>query len=126
VAGSPVPFNLNEVAGAALAIIPANCGCARAIRRLVKQAMSFGVTVYLVGERGSAAELRRLAPEHAEGGTAFIAIDADNVLSEAYQASQAKGLTVVLVDSQHTVRSAAALPPGFHLESTLKTLGETH
>ncbi len=45
------------------------------------------------------------------------------MLNKAYRA---KGLTVVLVDSQHTVTSAAALPPGFHLESTLKTLRQTH
>ena len=121
VAGQSI--NLSNVVGAALAIIPANCDCARAIRRLVKQAMAVGVTVYLVGKRGSLTELNRLAPDAAIGGTAFVAIDADSVLNKAYQA---KGLTVVLVDSQHTVRSAAALPPGFHLESTLKTLRQTH
>ncbi len=62
VAGQPI--TLNDVAGAALAIVPANCGCARAIRRLVQQAMSVGVTVYLVGERGS-----RTAAQPAGAGT---------------------------------------------------------
>ncbi len=120
VAGEPI--NLSNVVGA-LAIIPAHCECARAVRRLVKQAMAVGVTVYLVGKRSSLTELNRLAPDAAAGGTAFVAIDADSVLNKAYQA---KGLTVVLVDSQHTVRSAGALAPGFHLESTLKALRQTH
>ncbi len=119
VAGQRV--NLSTVKGAALAIIPVRCGCDNVIRRLVDQAVAAGITVYLVGRRGYQAQLSRLAPD-AVKGTAFVAIDADNVLSNAYPA---KGLTVVFVDSQHNVRRAAALRPGFRLQPALKRLGGT-
>lgn len=119
VAGQRV--DLSTVKGAALAIIPVSCGCVSVIRRLVTQAMAAGIPVYLVGKRGDQAQLSKLAPNDAKG-TTYVAIDADNVLNNAYPA---KGLTVVLVDSQHNVRRAAALRPGFELQSALKKLGGT-
>lgn len=119
VAGQRV--DLSTVKGAALAIIPVSCRCATAIRRLVDQAMAAGIVVYLVGKRGNQTQLSRLAPDAAKG-TAFVAIDTDNALNNAYPA---KALTVVLVDSQHNVRRASALRPGFQLQSALKQLGGT-
>ncbi len=120
--------SLSSVAGAALAIIPVNCGCAVVVRRLVSQAMAAGVIVYLVGTGSNKSELGRLAPDRAIG-TAYVAIDADSVLNKAYQPAgatpPAQGITVVLVDSQHNVRGAKALAPGFHLESQLRLLRET-
>jgi hypothetical protein len=114
-------IDLTTVKGAALAIIPVSCRCASVIRRLVAQAKAAGIPVYLVGKPGSQAQLSKFAPQAATG-TAFVAIDADNVLNTAYPA---KGLTVVLVDSQHNVRRAASLRPGFQLQSALKDLGGT-
>ncbi|HEX5190380.1 MAG TPA: hypothetical protein VFW16_12605 [Streptosporangiaceae bacterium] len=121
VAGQRV--DLSTVQSAALAIIPVSCGCASVIRRLVNQAMGAGISVYLVGKSGDQAQLGKLAP-HAIKGTAYVvvAIDVDNVLNSSYQA---KGLTVVLVDSQHNVRGAATLRPGFHLQAALRQLGGT-
>jgi hypothetical protein len=121
VAGQRV--DLSTVQSAALAIIPVSCGCASVIQRLVNQAMGAGISVYLVGKSGDQAQLGKLAP-HAIKGTAFVVVatDVDNVLNSAYQA---KGLTVVLVDSQHNVRRAATLRPGFHLRAALRQLGGT-
>ena len=112
-------FDLSKVTTAALAIIPAKCRCAHKIQRLVTQAAAAGVTVYLVGERGSKNELKRLA---AGAQKAHVAIDADNVLS-AYASTH---LTLVLVDWQRNVRPARALAPDFHLAGTLKALQPTH
>lgn len=113
--------DLSTVESAVLAIIPANCGCAGVIRRLVSQAMAAAIPVYLVGRRGTRAQLSGLAPDAAKGTTAFVAIDPDNVLSNAYPAT---GLTVVLVDAQHKVRRAA-LHRGFQLQSALRQLAGT-
>jgi hypothetical protein len=121
VAGQRV--GLSTVQSAALAIIPVSCGCASVIRRLVNQAMGAGISVYLVGKRGDRAQLGTLAPD-AVKHTAFVvvAIDVDNVLNKAYQA---KGLTVVLVDSLHNVRLATPLRSGFQLQAALRQLGGT-
>ena len=112
-------FDLSKVTTAALAMIPANCGCARIIRRLVNQSAAAHVAVYLVGKRGSRNELERLA---AGAQKAHVAIDADNVLS----AYASKDLTVVLVDWQRHVRPAPALAPDFQLAGTLKALEPSH
>jgi hypothetical protein len=112
-------FDLSKVTTAALAIIPANCGCARIIRRLVKQSAAANVAVYLVGKRGSKNELKRLA---AGAQKAHVAIDADNVLSTY----ASKDLTVVLFDWQRNVRRASGLAPDFQLAGTLKALQPSH
>jgi hypothetical protein len=119
VAGQLLP--LSTVASAALAIIPANCGCASQIKRLVYQAIAAGIPVYLVGKRGTRAQLERLVPPEATG-TAYIniAIDADNALNATYAA---RNLTVILVDQQRKVMSVAPLQPRFELRSALKQLG---
>jgi hypothetical protein len=115
-------IDLSTVSSAALAIIPAACGCSGQVRRLVHQAVSARVIVYLVGRRGTKAQLERLAPPGTPG-TAYVAIDTDNALNLAYSA---KGVTVVLVDQQRNVRSAAPLQPGFHLQAQLRRLGPVH
>lgn len=109
---------LRKLTGTALAIVPANCDCAGQVRRLLSQAMSAGVVVYLVGSRGSLAELKNLAPATARG-TAMVAIDADNALQRAYRPS---GLTVLLVDSHRVVTVASKLRPDFQMEPTLLSL----
>ena len=112
-------FDLSKVTTAALAMIPANCGCARIIRRLANQSAAANVAVYLVGKRGSRNELKRLA---AGAQRAHVAIDADNVLS----AYASKDLTVVLVDWERNVRRASGLAPDFQLAGTLKALQPSH
>lgn len=109
-------LDLSKVFSAALAIIPANCGCARMIRRLVGQAAAARVDVYLVAMPGSGTKLRALA-----SGTkrTHFAVDADKVLLTAFASRQ---LTVVLVDSHKNVTQASALTPNFHLAGRLKAL----
>jgi hypothetical protein len=116
VAGKPVA--LRTLTSTALAIVPANCGCAAAVRQLLEQARLAKVTIYLVGPRGSAAELARLAA-HATPGQALVATDAANVLQSAYRTA---GLTVLLVDSHGVVMIASGLRPGLHLERELDLL----
>jgi hypothetical protein len=109
---------LRTLISTALAIVPANCGCAAAVRQLLEQAKLAKVTIYLVGPRGSAAELARLAA-HATPGRALVATDAANVLESAYRTA---GLTVLLVDSHGVVMIASGLHPGLHLERELDLL----
>lgn len=116
VAGKPVA--LRTLTSTALAIVPANCACAAAVRQLLEQARLAKVTIYLVGPRGSAAELARLAA-HATPGQALVATDAANVLQSAYRTA---GLTVLLVDSHGVVMIASGLRPGLHLERELDLL----
>jgi hypothetical protein len=116
VRGPRVP--LRRLTGAALAIVPARCRCATMVRELAAQAMSAGVTIYLVGRRGSLTELNSLAPDSA-GGTVMLAIDADNALTTAYGSS---GLTILFVDARGSVTARPNLRAGFQIEPKLKLL----
>jgi hypothetical protein len=99
---------LRGLTGTALAIVPASCGCVRVVRQLVTQAMAAGITLYLVGRKGSLTRLRSLATGQA--GTALVAIDADNAFGSAYRHS---GPTLLLVDSRGGVTVTSALTPDF-------------
>ena len=99
---------LRGLTGTALAVVPANCGCARVVRQLLAQAMAAGITVYLVGRKGSLTKLRNLATGQA--GTALVAIDPDNAFGSAYRHS---GPTLLLVDSHGGVTVTSALTPDF-------------
>ena len=88
--------------------------------QLLVQAMAAGVTVYLVGRRGSLTELNTLATGEAKG-TALVAIDADNAFGSAYRHS---GLTVRLVDSSGRLTPSARLTPDF--QRTLRKLKTGH
>jgi hypothetical protein len=111
------PVSLRELRSTALAIIPAGCGCARAVARLLGQAMRSGITIYLVGRRGSLASLENLAAS--ARGTVQLAIDADNALNRTYQPS---GLMIVLVDSSGRVVTARSLQPNFRIGPSLRLL----
>jgi len=91
---------LSWIKTAALVIIPARCGCTRAIRRLLAMATPAGVTVYLIGRPGSSLNsLRSLAPAWTRS-TVVLAIDAENALHSVYRSS---GLEILLVDSHGLV-----------------------
>ncbi len=109
-----------RLTGTALAIIPARCDCQTKVAQLLVQAMAAGVTVYLVGRRGSLTELNTLATGEAKG-TALVAIDADNAFGSAYRHS---GLTVRLVDSSGRLTPSARLTPDF--QRTLRKLKTAH
>ncbi len=89
------------------------------IRRLLAQALSAGVKVYLVGRSGSRITgLADLAPASSKS-TAVFAIDDGNALKKAYQPS---GLEILLVDSRGVVKVKSNLQPGFQMEQTLRQL----
>jgi hypothetical protein len=114
--------NLRSLRGTALAIIPASCGCTRAVARLLAQATTSGITIYLVGRRGSLAALKRLAPASARG-SAKLAIDPDNALNLTYQPSgQPSGLMILLVDSRGSVDVYSSLPRKFDIAARLRLL----
>jgi hypothetical protein len=119
VAGKDVP--LRTVSSAALAIVPANCDCARAVGQLLAQAETAGVIVYLVGPRGSTvADLDRLVtPAARKAKSTRLATDYQNVLTSAYRPA---GLTVLLVDSHGLVTVASGLGPNFMLTKQLQKL----
>src|SRR5262249_2417698 len=76
-------LRLTAVTGAALALVPVSCGCASTIRRLVTQAKSEGIVVYLVtGKRRNLLDLIKLAPPAARG-TTQLAIDSHSALHSA-------------------------------------------
>jgi hypothetical protein len=109
---------LRGLAGTALAIVPAKCGCAATVGRLLEQAMSAGVTIYLVGRKSSLTELNSMAPASAKG-MAVVAIDSDNALQATYRPS---GLTVLLVDSHRGVTVTSDLQPDFQIVQKLRAL----
>ena len=119
VAGKQLP--LRTVISAALAIVPANCGCKTAVGHLLEQAESAGVIVYLVGPRGSrVADLDRLVtPAARRAKSTRVATDYANVLTSAYGAV---GLTVLLVDSHGLVTVASGLGPNLMLTRQLQML----
>jgi len=120
VAGKRV--ELRGLAAKALAIVPADCACAAMIARLLSQARSASVTVYLIGKRGvSIAELDKLVP--ASAGRTFVALDADNALKSI---SRPQGPTIVLVDGGGGMTVERPLSPGFDLGHKLQQLRQPH
>ena len=121
VAGKRV--ELRGLAAKALAIVPADCACAAMIGRLLSQARSASVTVYLIGKPGvSIAELNKLVPASA-AGRAFVALDAANALRSI---SWPKGPTIVLVDGGGGMTVERPLSPRFDLGDKLQQLRQPH
>jgi hypothetical protein len=119
VAGKRV--QLRTVMSAALAIVPANCHCKTAVTKLLEQAESAGVIVYLVGPRGSkVADLYRLVtPAARRAKSTRLATDDDDALTSAFRAV---GLTVLLVDSRGLVTVTSGLGPKLMLAKQLQML----
>jgi hypothetical protein len=116
------PFTLREPTAAAIAVMPANCRCAGAIRQLLFRAKSAGVTVYFDGSRNSrVAALSGLAPT-AYNGTAALAIDAHNALADAYPSRR---LEILLVDSRGAVTARSGLHPKSWTTQTLSELKQS-
>jgi hypothetical protein len=116
VAGRPVA--LRTLTSAALAIIPAACRCALAVRELLAEAGKVGVAVYLIGPPGSRAAMAKLAAS-SRPRTALMATDTGNVLAAAYHPV---GLTVLLVDYRGIVTVSPGLLRGPQLARRLASL----
>jgi hypothetical protein len=124
--GAPLPDKTLVVAGrsrrlrslppAVLALIPAGCQCAAALRQLVQQAAAARVVLYFVGPGGAMGQLKGLATRAGQR-PARLAEDVHNVLGTTYKPA---GLTAVLVHADGTVakvapdlQSGLALKPDF-------------
>jgi hypothetical protein len=112
------PLALRTLTSTALALVPVRCQCAALIGQLVSQARAAGVTVYLVGPRGSLPELKHLAPRGA-AGTVVVAVDPRGALDATYRPV---GLSVLLVGARGSVTWAPSLGSGFQLEPALRQL----
>ena len=120
--GGPLPDKTLLVAGrsrrlrslppAVLALIPAGCQCAAALRQLVHQAAAARVVLYFVGTGGAVGQLRRLAAQAGQR-PAQLAEDVHNVLGTTYKPA---GLTAILVHADGRVAKVApSLRPGLAL-----------
>ena len=101
-----------------LALVPAGCACAAAVRTLAGQAAAVRVPVYLVGSATAMPTVRTLAGQAALAPVS-TAEDARDVLGTAYRGV---GLTAVLVDATGRVRLARNLGRGLQLTSALTAL----
>jgi hypothetical protein len=115
--GRPVP--VRSLVSAALALVPADCGCGPALRRLATQTAAAHVGLYFVGY--GAAIRQQLADLTARygGGAAVAVYDTDNVLAPRYHPV---GVTVLLVYSDATAQVRRDLQAGFDLTPALRQL----
>src|ERR1035438_7535200 len=112
-------ISLRSLMPAALALIPAGCRCATAVRQLSAQAAAADVPVYLVGTGGWMTEVKALATGSGKD-SAHVIYDASDVLGSAYHRT---GLTAVLVYADGSVSKVQrTLGPGVQLGSSLRAL----
>jgi hypothetical protein len=111
---------VHSLVSSAVALIPANCDCGPALRRLANQAVAAHVGLYFAGSGTAIAELPDLAARYG-GGAAVTVYDQANVLGAAYRPA---GLTVLLVYHDATAQVRRDLPPDFQLSPALRTLSK--
>ncbi len=109
---------LGTLRSAAIALVPAGCGCQSLLERLITQAGQAKVPVYLVGPAGIANELAGLAGA-AGPGQVITATDPANALGSAFRPA---GLTVLLVGARGAVTIDRRVTSGFALEPALSAL----
>ncbi len=112
----PLPVRMLKTS--VLALVPAGCACAAAVRTLAGQAAAVRVPLYLVGSTRAMPTVRTLAGQAAPARVR-TAEDARDVLGTAYGRV---GLTAVLVDATGRVRLARNLGRGLQLTSALTAL----
>jgi hypothetical protein len=106
---------VRSLVSSAIALVPSNCGCGPALRRLTVQAFGGGAKiVYFVGVGASSTELA-VETNQFGGGHAVPGDDADHVLADAYHPV---GLTVLLVFSDGTAEVRKDLSGSFDLGLT--------
>jgi hypothetical protein len=115
-------IGLGTVRTAVLALVPAGCHCAIAVKEVSRQASAASVTVYLIAEGDSLSQVKAMARPH-RTATIQVASDPDGALNGTYRPS---GLTVVLVDQAGLVRSVQQnLSPSVQLGDSLRTLSHS-
>jgi hypothetical protein len=103
---------------AAIAIVPANCGCGTALGRLADQAVAAHVGLYFAADGAEIRQLPALTSRY--GDKAAVAVADDNsTLSRAYHPV---GLTVLLVFRDATAEAVKNLSGGFELTPVLREL----
>jgi hypothetical protein len=101
-----------------LAVVPRECGCAAALRRLAAQAARMRIVIYFVTTAGGVNQLARLA-RRAGSRKAKLVEDSRNSLS-IYKPA---GLTAILVHRDRAVTEVdRQLTSGFHLEAKFQGL----
>jgi hypothetical protein len=117
------PVHLSTVRPAMLALVPAGCHCAAAVKEISIQASKANVEVYLIAVGRSVSEVKAMAPAHAKTVSILVASDTHGALTSAYHPS---GLTVVLVDRVGSVRSVQRnLGPAAQLGGSLSMLSQS-
>ncbi|HEY0932875.1 MAG TPA: hypothetical protein VGD91_03945 [Trebonia sp.] len=106
---------------AAIALVPADCGCGPQLQRLAGQASAAHVGLYFSAADQSVAELDTLTTRYG-GGTAVAAADSDRVLTGTYRPV---GLTVLLVFKDATADVLRELTGEFQLAPVLRRLRGT-
>jgi hypothetical protein len=114
--GSAVP--LRSLVSAAIAIVPANCGCGTALDRLASQAVAAHVNLYFAADGAEIAQLPALTSRYGNGIAVAVA-DNNGVLSGKYHPA---GLTVLLVFHDATAEPVKNLSGGFELTPVLRDL----
>jgi hypothetical protein len=119
--GRPVPVrSITAARPSVLALIPVDCTCAPALRKLRLQAAQAGVTLYLVGTGGDQKHVTQLASQAGQS-PARVAEDTRGVLAIMYQQVS---LTAILVSPSGSVAyiQRGIRSQGLNLESKLRQL----
>jgi hypothetical protein len=123
--GQKVP--LSDLTGTVLALVPASCDCSGTLARLVRQAHSAGVAIYLVGG-GGLAPADEVTQDAAQASPpALAADDPSGVLAKTFLGhggpAPGSGPRALLVPAQGgPVRVTPALSGGFELAGQLTAL----
>jgi hypothetical protein len=110
--------SLRTLTPAVLALVPSECGCAKALQQLINQAAQAQVRLYLVATDSGIAKLSGIAPS--ETSRLKVADDHHNVLARTYHT--AAGLTAILASADGSVRLASKLKPGLDLTTDFQSL----
>jgi hypothetical protein len=104
----------------AIALVPVDCACDAALRRLSGQAVAAKVKLYFAAASEEAPALGGLVDQDS-GGVAIPVTDDQNVLSDTYRPAS---LTVLLVYRDATAQLVRTLPADFQLTATMRKLGQ--
>jgi hypothetical protein len=116
--GQTVP--VRSLVSSVIALVPANCDCGPALKRLAGQAVDADVKLYFAAGGPALAQLAALTASYGDGA-AVAAADYDGVLTAAYRPA---GLTVLLVFKDASAEVLRNLPADFQLTPVLHELGQ--
>lgn len=113
--------SVRSLVRSALVLVPPDCDCGTAMRRLASQAAAADVGVYFVYYAPAGADTRQMAAMTARygAGVAKTVLDTGSVLFFPFSP---RSLTALLVHSDATADVLTAFPPGFQLGPVLRTL----